>query len=147
MRQDAGDQARVGDGRHQAPAAGRAGQDGRVRVRPFGPEFEAVLAAATLSISRAGYNTCAALLRARTRAVLAPDPIMSEQTFRARRCADLGLAHVVEGDAPSREMLVAAMRAAIDGPPPRHDFALDGAIESETRIAATLNPAGIPRTA
>jgi predicted glycosyltransferase len=119
---------------------------GNVRVRPFGPEFGAVLEAATLSISRAGYNTCAALLRSRTRAVLVPDPAMSDQTFRARRFADLGLAQTVEGDPPPVEALAAAMRAALAGPPPRHDLDLDGAARSEASIAAALRPAA-PRQA
>jgi predicted glycosyltransferase len=127
-------------------ALAAAGRGGMVRIRPFGPEFEAALEASTLSVSRAGYNTCAALLRARTRSVLAPDPIMSDQTFRARRFADLGLAQIVEGNPPPVEAIAAAMRAALDGPPPRHDLALDGVSESEAHIAAALSRAAAPRT-
>ncbi|MBX3025480.1 hypothetical protein KF840_11305 [bacterium] len=107
-----------------------------IRLRGFGPEFAAALAGSPLSISRAGYNTCAALLRARTRAVLVPDPAMSDQTYRARRFAQLGLAQVVEGDPPAVDALAAAMRAALAAPPPRHAFDLDGVAHTETAIAA-----------
>ncbi len=99
---------------------------GPVHIRRFGPGFAAALGASALSISRAGYNTCAALLRSRTRAVLVPDPVMSDQVYRARRFAELGLARIVEGEPPAVDALVTAMRGALTGPEPWHDLDLDG---------------------
>ena len=109
---------------------------GPVRIRRFGPGFAAALGGSALSISRAGYNTCAALLRARPRAVLVPDPVMSDQTYRARRFAQLGLAQIVEGDPPAVDALVTAMRAALAGPAPQHSFDLDGVANTGAAIAA-----------
>jgi predicted glycosyltransferase len=106
-----------------------------IQIRRFGPEFDALLDGGALSVGRAGYNTCAALLRSRTRAVLAPDPVMSDQERRARRFADLGLARIVEGDPPGAEALGAAMRAALAGPPPRHDLDLDGLARTPALVA------------
>lgn len=114
-----------------AAAAGRSA----MRIHPFGPEFAAALAGSALSISRAGYNTCAALLRSRTRAVLAPDPVMSDQTYRAQRFAELGLTRMVEGDPPAVEALVAAIGAALTGPAPRHELALDGVARTRELLA------------
>lgn len=109
---------------------------GPIRLRRFGPGFAAALAGSALSISRAGYNTCAALLRTPTRAVLVPDPAMSDQSYRARRFAQLGLAQIAEGDPPAVDALVAAMRAALAGPPPRHALDLDGVARTGAAIAA-----------
>jgi predicted glycosyltransferase len=118
-------------------ALAAAAERSAVEIHPFGPEFVAALAGCALSVSRAGYNTCTALLRARTRAVLAPDPIMSDQRFRADRFAELGLARMVEGDPPPVNDLVTAIRAALDGPPPLHDFNLRGADGAEGCITST----------
>jgi predicted glycosyltransferase len=122
-----------------------AEERGPIRIRPFGPEFAAALAGSALSISRAGYNTCAALLRSRTRAVLAPDPAMSDQESRAQRFAQLGLAQIVDGDPPAVDVLAAAIRAALAGPPPRHDFDLEGIAHAEALIAGAVMAARLPR--
>jgi predicted glycosyltransferase len=108
---------------------------GPIDVRRFGPEFAAALAGSALSISRAGYNTCAAILRSRTRTVLAPDPVMSDQEYRAARFAELGLARVVEDDPPAVDALETAIRAALDGPEPRHDFDLEGVAHTRALLA------------
>ena len=65
-----------------------------IRVERFDPDFLEWLAVAELSVSRAGYNTCANLLEVGRRAVLIPDLSMSDQPVRARRFAALGLAEV-----------------------------------------------------
>jgi len=106
-------------------ALAEAGQGARIDVRPFSPEFHAVLGASALSISRAGYNTCVRLLQAKTRAVLVPDSGMRDQQFRAQRFAELGLAQVVENE-HDVDGLMHAMRCALAVPPPRHDLNLDG---------------------
>jgi predicted glycosyltransferase len=118
-----------------------AAAGGPVHVRRFAAEFPTLLRGSALSISRAGYNTCVALLRSRTPAVLAPDPVMSDQEYRAQRFARLGLASVVEGDPPAEEALAAAIRSALASPPARHDFDLDGVARTGARIAEWITAA------
>ena len=96
-------------------------------MRPFSGEFLHWLQRADVSVSRAGYNTSTNLLETRVRAVLVPDPRMSDQAFRARRLADCGVAEVVEEAAASPERLAEALCAAAARPRPQHDFDLDGA--------------------
>jgi predicted glycosyltransferase len=105
-----------------------------VRVERFDPDFLEWLAVAELSIGRAGYNTCANLLETRRRALLIPDPAMSDQPYRARRFAELGLAHVLEDPRP--EACAEAILQALGRPEPAHDFALDGAERTRSLIEA-----------
>jgi predicted glycosyltransferase len=107
---------------------------GPFRIRRFRPEFEGDLHRSAFSISRAGYNTCAALLRSRSRAVLVPDPAISDQGFRARRFAQLGLATVVEGNAPDVEGLRAAIEAALAQARPRHGLSVDGVARTRALV-------------
>jgi predicted glycosyltransferase len=111
-----------------------AAGDGPVHVRRFGPEFEHCLAGSTVSISRAGYNTCAALLAAHVRAVLVPDPDMSDQGIRAARLATLGIATLVDGDETSVAALMTAIRSALTGQPPRHSLAVDGVVRTRELV-------------
>src|SRR4030095_7923839 len=94
---------------------------------PFTSDFLGWVERADLSISRAGYNTCTNLLETRTRALLLPDPRMSDQRLRAQRFAEHGLAEVVHEEEPSVELLAEAIEAALRREPPRHAFDLDGA--------------------
>jgi predicted glycosyltransferase len=96
-------------------------------LRPFAGDFLANLAQAELSISRAGYNTCTNLLETRCRALLLPDPRMSDQAFRAGRLAEHGLASVVDDPEPAPAALAEAIEAALARPRPRHAFELGGA--------------------
>jgi predicted glycosyltransferase len=100
---------------------------GRCRVLPFSGDFLRQVEQADLSISRAGYNTCTNLLETRRRALLLPDPRMSDQHFRAQRFAEHGLAEVVYEKEPSAELLAEAIEAALRREPPRHAFDLGGA--------------------
>jgi predicted glycosyltransferase len=104
-----------------SPAPRRAGVHGH----EFSPEFETWLAGASLSISRAGYNTSAALLATRVRAVVAPDTRLSDQAARAALLAGAGLA--VQSTSDDAASLHAAVIAALAAPPPAHDLDLDGA--------------------
>ena len=99
---------------------------GRCVVLPFTSDFLRQVERADLSISRAGYNTCTNLLETRTRALLLPDPRMSDQRFRAQRFAEHGLAEVVFEE-PSVALLADAIEAALRREPPRHALDLDGA--------------------
>ena len=72
-----------------------------VRVEQFRSDFVALLGQARLSISQAGYNTSADILRAGCRSILVPSTYQgeTEQTRRAHLLGARGLARVVaEGD-------------------------------------------------
>jgi predicted glycosyltransferase len=112
--------------REVAALEARAGA-GRCVVAPFSADFLRWVRRADLSISRAGYNTCVNVLEARSRAVLVPDPRMSDQPFRARRFVEHGLAEVVWGEEPSVEELADAIGKALRRERPEHAFDLDGA--------------------
>jgi predicted glycosyltransferase len=103
----------------------RHGDD--VILRRFGPDFLAWLQAADLSVSCAGYNTCANLLETRRRAVLVPDPEMDDQTPRAMLLAARDLAVVVPSAELDRAKLETAILKSLAGPYPDHSIALDGA--------------------
>lgn len=74
----------------------RAGPN--MTVEAFRSDFVALLAQARLSISQAGYNTSADILRAGCRSILAPSAYQgeTEQTRRAHLLEARGLARVVE---------------------------------------------------
>jgi len=109
-----------------------------VQLFGFSSDFPAWLAGSALSISRAGYNTCAQILASGIRSVLVPNPDNADQAPRARRLAELGLATVVEGDRP--DAIATAIVAALARPPTRHTLDLDG-------VAATRAVLEQPRPA
>jgi predicted glycosyltransferase len=82
-------------------------------------DFAALLAACAVSVSQAGYNTVADILRAGTRAVIVPYAAHgeTEQSLRAGRLAERGLARVVTEDRLSPETLAAAIDAAFQASP------------------------------
>jgi predicted glycosyltransferase len=111
----------------ESEALREAAHGGPIRLRAFSPDFGRWLAAAELSISRAGYNTTVQLLAAGTRAVVVPDPGMSDQVWRARRLSELGLAVAAPGDGEDADALAAALEWALARPRPRqHWFDLEG---------------------
>ena len=85
---------------------------------PFRSDFPSLLAAARLSISQAGYNTCCDLLRAGCRSVLVPFAAGGEpeQTLRAARLAERGLA-VVIAEASLEPAALAAAIERVRSPP------------------------------
>jgi predicted glycosyltransferase len=103
-------------------------------------DFRGLLARAAASVSQAGYNTVMDVLAARPPAVLVPFAAgrETEQTVRAARLADLGLAvHLPEADL-TPDSLKAAVDRAIALGPPAHGFALDGARRSVALVEAAL---------
>ena len=114
----------------------RAAGEG-VQLRSFAPDFLQWLAAADLAVTHAGYNTCANILETGVRAVLVPDPQMSDQALRAAKLAETGIVETLLPDALSAESLAAAMRRALDRPKSRHGLNLDGAAETR-RIIESL---------
>ncbi len=99
-----------------------------VRIFRFSPDFLSYLAAADLSISMAGYNTCMNILAADVPALVWPFSKNREQRFRAERLAGTGALRVLqEGDLkPSR---MAAIVEKILSQPfrPTIDIDLNGA--------------------
>ena len=110
----------LGDGTPPVTADG-------IRTVPFGDAFLRRLAGAELSVSCAGYNTCTNLLATRTRAVVVPNPRMSDQAVRAAVLARLGVARVLPAEGLTAAALASAMAEALQGPRPDHAISLDGA--------------------
>jgi predicted glycosyltransferase len=112
---------------------------------PFSADFLLWLARADLSISRAGYNTCTNVLELRVRALLVPDPRMSDQAFRAARLAERGLAHTLPAESASVEALCDAIAAALRADAPTHDLDLEGARRT-SELLADVGPARLGRS-
>ena len=98
------------------------------RVERFTSDFPSYLAAADLSVSMGGYNTCMNILAARVPALVWPFGLNREQRMRAERLAGLTSLVVLEdGDLQPRR-LAAAMAAGIEtGAKPSREIDLDGA--------------------
>lgn len=111
----------------------------------FRGDFGALLAAARLSVSQAGYNTVSDVLRAGCRSVLVPFATggETEQSFRAARLAELGLAAVLPEKDLSGRALARAVEAALAGPRPgEHPLALEGAKRSAELLRDALADRG-----
>ena len=133
----AGVSASDGDFRALAQAAGVG-----VVVERSRDDFQALLAAAALSISQAGYNTVAEILQARVRSVLVPFAAgdEAEQTLRARLLAERGAAVMLEERALDPQSLADAVNRAARAPqPPAGLVNLDGARRSAELIRQWLS--------
>jgi predicted glycosyltransferase len=110
-------------------ALSRKGGSG-VIVERSRDDFQALLGAAALSISQAGYNTVAETLKARVRALFVPfaGAGESEQTLRAGLLAERGAATVLAENELTVENLAAAVDRAAKAPQPSADIVdLNGA--------------------
>ncbi|HEX5138378.1 MAG TPA: glycosyltransferase [Planctomycetota bacterium] len=114
-------------------------------VRRFTPDLAREMAGSDLSVSRAGYNTCADILLARARAVVVPSPKMSDQRLRARRLAELGVVEAVAPEEATPETLAKAMRRALARPRPEHTVALAGAKRTREILEALVSARRSPR--
>lgn len=104
------------------------------------PDFPALLAACSLSISQAGYNTALDLLQARRPTLLVPFDAgnETEQALRAAALERAGLARTVEL-AEGPQALAAAIEAALaQGVPPAAKVDLNGTEGSVAAIARLL---------
>ena len=118
----------------------RLSHDGTVLERTRN-DFQALLKAAALSISQAGYNTVLDVVSTRVRAVLVPFAAQgeTEQTLRAERMAAAGLAQIVHEDGMTPERLAAAVDTAWAAPQPDINIDLSGASESARIIAESVS--------
>lgn len=102
-----------------------------VTVERFCEDFTSVLAGAQLSVSQAGYNTVSDILQARCRCVLVPfsSGTETEQSARAQRLEELGLAAVVPEEQLSAPNLALAITRAMRQTPSAQPIAInaDGA--------------------
>ena len=92
-------------------------------------DFQSRLANSLLSISQAGYNTVVEGLRLGKRMVLVPfeTTTETEQSIRAERLANLGLAETIREVDLTPESLAKAVDTVLDRPPPQViDIDLDG---------------------
>ena len=118
-----------------------AGLPGNAVVTAHRGDFRALLGAAKLSISQAGYNTAADVLAAGCRSIMVPfaEGGETEQTRRAGALAGRKLVQVVEEPELSAESLSQAIDRAMAGPlPARSGVRLDGAENTPALLLAAL---------
>jgi predicted glycosyltransferase len=97
---------------------------------PARDDLPALMGAAALSVSRAGYNTVVEGLAAGIPLILVPDTAggQREQTMRAEALALRNLAlHLPEAQL-TPQILARTVRACLELPPPRHRIRLNGAV-------------------
>ena len=113
--------------------ADQGSNDAGIVMLPFSTDFLGWMGRAELSVSCAGYNTCANVLATGCRALLIPNPNMSDQRERAEMMARLGAAEAIQPALFSADTLANAIVRKITEPRPHHTVALDGA--RNTRLA------------
>jgi len=116
----------------------------RVTIETHRPDFRALLAQAQLSISQAGYNTAADILRARCSSVLVPFSSggETEQSRRAAKLTELGIAASISEAGLTPEGLADVINKALAGNQrarPDIKIALDGASRSAILLLKLLN--------
>ncbi len=105
---------------------------------PFGTDYFHWMQRCQLSISCAGYNTCANILRASCRSILVPNTAMSDQLSRAEILARIGIPMMLPAQAESGPLADAIM-GLLYAPEPVYNVALDGAPASERFINSVVN--------
>ena len=128
----------VGQDVDTTPLAGRLNHPPEgVIVEPARADFADLLANSAISVSQAGYNTVVDILAAGARAVLVPFARggETEQTDRAVRLADLGVAIMVEEEGLAAERLAEAVDSGLSLPTPQSlEVDLNGAAKSAEYI-------------
>ncbi len=107
-----------------------------VKVHDFSSTFPQWLAAADLSVSMAGYNTCMNLLAAEIPALLYPFAQNREQRMRVTAFTDTVDFHLLEADDIEAEALADKMIQQLKCSPRSHDIQLDGAGQSARMIGS-----------
>jgi len=112
--------------------AARANGLRRVTVERFEERFTDLLAAADLSVSQAGYNTCMNILAAGVQALVLPFDANAEQASRAAKLEELGALGVLGGHDLFAPGLAARMAETLTRRPyaPCAAVNLDGAAET-----------------
>ncbi|MFN7730408.1 MAG: amino acid adenylation domain-containing protein [Pirellula sp.] len=102
-------------------------QGGPFQLRRFGNDFLNWMRHSDLSISQAGYNTTMNVLETRTRAILAPNRVMTDQTKRARTLGERGLIDVIDIETITPEQLSSRILTAFSRQRPEHSIDTNGA--------------------
>ncbi len=105
---------------------------------PFSQDYFRWMQRCQLSISCAGYNTCANILRTACRAILIPNTEMSDQTVRAELLARVGVKVMLPPQADPGGLADEILRA-LSADKPEYAIDLDGAIASERFICSIVN--------
>ncbi|TNM66504.1 glycosyltransferase family protein [Aliirhizobium smilacinae] len=111
----------------------------------FRSDFRQLLGSADLSISQAGYNTVCDVLRAGCASLLVPFAAggETEQTARAVKLQELGLAQYIEEAAITPEAVAAGIETALAQRGRAHpDLNMDGAHETARLLREELSHAG-----
>lgn len=112
-----------------------------VSVVRFRQDFPGLLRNARLSISQAGYNTVCDILRAKCPSILVPFTAggETEQSVRATRLENLGLAIALPEGSLNSDILTSAIKSAITEPHwPKHNLNLNGARQTATLLRQLL---------
>ncbi|WP_448203917.1 glycosyltransferase family protein [Azospirillum sp. sgz302134] len=115
----------------------------RLELVRWSTDLPAEMAAASVSVSRCGYNTALDLLRTRPPALVVPyaTPTQDEQTRRAMKLARLGAVRWLSPDRASPERLAEEIRRTADFRPAPLDIDLDGARRSAALVADLIKQA------
>jgi predicted glycosyltransferase len=117
----------------------------RVTVVRFAPDFLNYLAAADISLSMAGYNTCMNILTAAIPALVWPFGQNREQRLRAERLQQLGRLEILEDRDLAPDRLAVRIEAVLEkGLPRKGSIQLEGAQRSADWIRQLL-ACGQPR--
>ncbi|HEY7610566.1 MAG TPA: glycosyltransferase [Alphaproteobacteria bacterium] len=111
-----------------------------VIVEPARRDFRGLLARCAVSVSQAGYNTVVDILTAGARPLLVPfaSARETEQTLRAERLAQRGLARVLPETALTPDRLAAFVAEALAMPRPLGKVKVDGEAETVRILARAL---------
>jgi predicted glycosyltransferase len=93
----------------------------RLGVERFSNDFLSWMAAADLSVSMAGYNTCMNILASGTPAIVWPFQQNREQHFRAERLQKRGLLRIVSDNDLAPDRLAGLMQQVLSGEHPGND--------------------------
>ncbi len=107
----------------------------RIGIERFSSDFPAWLAAADLSVSMAGYNTCMNILAAGTPALVWPFGQNREQGIRAERLREMGLLHIAaDKDLSPSRMAVLMQQALEDNRSRDNKIQLNGAAKTASAV-------------
>ena len=111
----------------------------RVKVERFTPDFLSFLAAADLSISMGGYNTCMNILASKVTALVWPYPGDREQGLRANRMEEIGAITVLNEKDLQPKRFAAIIRDKMTADRPvAHSINLDGAARTAVWLQAAI---------
>jgi predicted glycosyltransferase len=113
----------------------------RITIRRYTPHLLKYMQQADLSISLGGYNTTMNILRTGVRSLIFPEASeeqTGEQTIRAEKLAQQGVLQVLHRHDLKPDRLAQQILAALQQPPPDHQFNLHGADQSRLQLQGLL---------